>query len=235
MVINALICDDEIQYIDKISKCLNDFCYDHSITYKAEAFTNGLDAINSVNTYNIAFLDIEIDNISGLEIAKALKERNKNLIVFFITAYEKYIDDAMDLFAFRFIKKPLNRARLYKGLEKAVSLINEEEISIYLKDSKAIQNIKASDIMYIEIGDHKTMISTEDQIYNSSESLDYWETKLTNVCFCRPHKSFILNMKYIDKYQRNEVTLTNGNIIPIAYRKQKEFRKIFGDYLKRRK
>lgn len=235
MTINALICDDEQQYIDKILNCLNEFCYDHSLTYKADSFTDGHNALNSENTYNIAFLDIEINDVSGLDIAKKLKEKNKNIIVFFITAYEKYIDDAMDLFALRFIKKPINKARLYQGLEKAVSLINEDKISIFLKDSKTMQNVKASDIMYMEIGDHKTIIATVNKTYFSSENLDYWERKLMNICFCRPHKSFILNMEYIDKYQKNEVTLTNGKIIPISYRKQKEFRKIFTEYLRRRK
>ncbi len=235
MVINALICDDEKKYVDEIKMCLDDYCYDHSLTYTVDTFTDGLSAINSSNAYNIAFLDIEIGNVSGIEIAKALKDKNKNVIVFFITAYEKYIDDAMNLFALRFIKKPIDHKRLYNGIDKAVDLINEDEISFYLKDSKTIKNVKANEIMYIEIGDHKTMVFTENNSYDSSENLDFWERKLTNVCFSRPHKSFILNMEYIDTYQRNEVTLKNGKIIPIAYRKQKEFRKIFWDYLRRRK
>lgn len=108
MVINALICDDEQKYIEQIQKCLIDYCYDHSITYHIDTFANGMLAIHSPNAYNIAFLDIEIDNVSGLDIAKSLKEKNKNVVVFFITAYEKYIDDAMDLFALRFIKKPID-------------------------------------------------------------------------------------------------------------------------------
>lgn len=235
MIINALICDDEQKYINEINKCIDDYCYDHSITYKADTFIDGISAINSPNTYNIAFLDIEIGNVSGLEIAKSLKNKNKNVIVFFITAYEKYIDDAMNLFALRFIKKPIDSSRLYNGIDKAVDLINEDIISFYLKSSGALIKIKSNEIMYIEIGDHKTMVFTENNSYNSSENLDYWEHKLTNICFSRPHKSFILNMEFVDKYQRSEVTLRNGKIIPVAYRKQKEFRKVFWDYLKRRK
>ena len=219
MVINALICDDEQKYIEQIQKCLSDYCYDHSITYHIDTFANGMLAIHSPNAYNIAFLDIEIDNV----------------VVFFITAYEKYIDDAMDLFALRFIKKPIDNMRLYGGIDKAVELINEDEISFFLKFSDTAVKIRANEIMYIEIGDHKTIIFTENNNYESSENLDYWEHKLTNVCFSRPHKSFILNMEYVDKYKRNEVTLKNGKIIPIAYRNQKDFRKIFWDYLKRRK
>ncbi len=235
MVINALICDDEQKYIDEIKNCLDDYCYDHSITYKADTFTDGESAINSPNTYNIAFLDIEVGTVSGLDIAKSLKDKNKNVIVFFITAYEKYIDDAMDLFALRFIKKPIENMRLYSGLDKAVDLINENEISFFLKSSNTVIKVRANEIMYIEIGNHKTIVFTENNSYDSSENIDYWEHNLTNVCFGRPHKSFILNMEYVDKYKRSEVTLRNGKIIPVSYRNQKEFRKTFRDYLKRRK
>ena len=100
--------------------------------------------------------------------------------------------------------------RLYGGIDKAVELINEDEISFFLKFSGIAVKIRANEIMYIEIGDHKTIIFTENNNYESSENLDYWEHKLTNVCFSRPHKSFILNMEYVDKYKRNEVTLKNG-------------------------
>ena len=168
MVINALICDDEQKYIEQIQKCLSDYCYDHSITYHIDTFANGMLAIHSPNAYNIAFLDIEIDNVSGLDIAKSLKEKNKNVVVFFITAYEKYIDDAMDLFALRFIKKPIDNMRLYGGIDKAVELINEDEISFFLKFSDTAVKIRANEIMYIEIGDHKTIIFTENNNYESS-------------------------------------------------------------------
>jgi len=66
MTINALICDDEQEYIEQISRYLEDYCYDNSLSYKADIFNDGNEAINSPNTYNIAFLDIEIGMYQGL-------------------------------------------------------------------------------------------------------------------------------------------------------------------------
>lgn len=235
MLINAMICDDEKKYVDEVYKCLVDYCDDNNIVCNVDIFNDGLSAGESDKIYNIAFLDIEIGNISGLKLAKLLKERNKHIVIFFITAYEKYIDDAMDLFALRFIKKPIDHIRLYNGLEKAVQLINEDEISFYLKSSKQIQKIKAKDVIYVENADHKTFVVTENKTYNTAENMDYWESKLTNICFGRPHNSFIVNMEYIQNYQRKEIVLSDGKIVPIAYNKQKDFRKIFCEYLKRRK
>ncbi|MDO4364870.1 MAG: LytTR family DNA-binding domain-containing protein, partial [Clostridia bacterium] len=193
------------------------------------------DAAKSNKVYNIAFLDIEIGDVSGLKLAELLKEKNRQIIIFFITAYEKYIDDAMDLFALRFIKKPIDHIRLYNGLDKAIKLINEDEISFYLKSSNEFRKIKAKEIVYVEKSDHKTVVVTEKNTYNTSENTDFWEAELTNVCFARPHNSFIVNMEYIESYQRKEIILADGKIIPIAYNRQKEFRRTFCDYLKRRK
>ena len=135
MTINALICDDDNKCVDVILEYLLKYCEEKSITCFYDSFDNGQQALESTQTYNIAFLDIEIGDISGLEIAKRLKENNKNIIIFFITEYEKYIDDAMDLFALRFIKKPLDYQRFYTGLDKAIELINDETIEIFLKNS----------------------------------------------------------------------------------------------------
>ena len=107
MTINALICDDEHSCIKEIAQYLVKYCEEHNISYSYDSYDSGEEAMISNSTYNIAFLDVEIGSVTGLEIARKLKENNKNIIIFFITSYEKYIDDAMDLFALRFVKKVL--------------------------------------------------------------------------------------------------------------------------------
>ena len=235
MTINALICDDDNKCRDIILKYLLKYCDERNITCFYDSFDNGHQALESTQTYNIAFLDIEIGDISGLEIAKRLKENNKNIIIFFITEYEKYIDDAMDLFALRFIKKPLDYQRFCTGLDKAVELINDKTIEIFLKDADIVQKIKAKDIIYLETEGRKVKIVTTMGVFYSSELIDYWEKKLTHISFYRIHKSYILNLDYIDQYKRNEVKLTTGEIIGVSYRKQSAFRNYFYNYLKRRK
>ncbi len=235
MTINALICDDEKERCDIVLQYLLKYCDERNITCFYDSYSNGEDALSTDMSYNIAFLDIEIKNISGLDIAKHLKEKNKNVIIFFITEYEKYIDDAMDLFALRFIKKPLDYSRFYSGLDKAIELINEDDVEFYLKDTNKVLKIKSKDIMYVETLDHKTKVVTANGIYYSSELIDYWYKKLTHSSFYRVHKSYIVNLDYIDEYKRNEVKLTNGEIIGVSYRNQPTFRRYFFNYLKRRK
>ncbi len=235
MTINALICDDQRPCCETILQYLLKYCEERNFTCFHDTYTKGEDALSSEKSYNIAFLDIEINNVSGLDIAKRLKENNKNIIIFFITEYEKYIDDAMDLFALRFIKKPLEYSRFYNGLDKAIELINEDDVEFYLKDTNKVLKIKSKEIMYVETLDHKTKVVTTNAIYYSSELIEYWNKKLTHMSFYRVHKSYIINLDYVDEYKRNEVKLINGEIIGVSYRNQPNFRKYFFSYLKRRK
>lgn len=235
MILNALICDDEQHCCKEIEKYLLKYCDEHRIICDYDCFTSSEEIEKTNKKYNIAFLDIEIDNTTGLEIANKLKILNKNIIIFFITAYERYIDDAMNLYALRFLKKPLDYSRFYSGLDRAIELINEDVIEFFLNDSEKSIKINANEIIYAEIVNRQTKIVTENNIYYSKDTIDYWEKALTHTSFCRIHKSFIINLDYIKEYQRNEVKLTNGQIIPIAYRNQTQFRKIFYNYLKRRK
>lgn len=235
MTINALICDDQRPCCDTILQYLLKYCEERNFTCFYDTYTKGEDALSTEKSYNIAFLDIEINNVSGLDVAKHLKEKNKNVIIFFITEYEKYIDDAMDLFALRFIKKPLDYSRFYSGLDKAIELINEDDVEFYLKDTNKVLKIKSKDIMYVETLDHKTKVVTTNAIYYSSELIEYWNKKLTHISFYRVHKSYIINLDYVVEYKRNEVKLINGEIIGISYRNQPNFRKYFFSYLKRRK
>ncbi len=171
MIINALICDDDNKCGAIIREYLLKYCEERNFTCFYDLFDNGQKALESTKSYNIAFLDIEIDNISGLEIAKNLKENNKNIIIFFITEYEKYIDDAMDLFALRFIKKPLDYQRFCNGLDKAVELINDETIELFLKDANTVQKIKSKDIIYLETDNHKVKIVTTMVLINKLKKL----------------------------------------------------------------
>lgn len=229
---NILICDDEQKYIDDIQKHVSIFMDKHGYDENIDTFLSGEEAIESCknNSYDIAFLDIEIGNIKGTEIAKILKENNKHVIIFIITAYDKYLDEAMDLNVLRFLTKPINVKRLNSGLEKAIALIDNSIVDVYLKKDSEIIKVPANNIIYIEIVDRCTKIVTDKDVYMSSSSIKYWKEKLTASFFYQVHTSFIINMKFITKYSRELVELKYKYLIPIAYRKRSKFRNYFLNY-----
>ena len=124
-----LICDDEQTYLDILRIHVEEYMQHHHILYRMTAL---LDAsqLDEEEVFDLAFLDIQMPNIDGITLAKQLRQRNPKLALFFVTNFDEYQDDAMDLQAFRFFEKPFNIKRLYAGLDKAMEYIDGAYIDI---------------------------------------------------------------------------------------------------------
>ena len=99
------ICDDDSAYVKKIESVVRTTLAEKNIDARFDLISDSAQLHDSAETYDMAFLDIGMPPYNGLEIAARLKKRNRNIIIFFITSYDDYIDDAMDLRVFRYISK----------------------------------------------------------------------------------------------------------------------------------
>ena len=225
------VCDDDSVYAKEIEKIVQTTLLDRHIESKTDLYCDSRELYESNKEYDIAFLDIEMEPYNGLETAQKLKKDNEHIIIFFITSYDQYLDDAMDLNAFRYIKKPLNVKRLQLGIEKALKLVDDTKISFLLKDGKQSLVVSSSQIVYVEIVGHYTKVQLQDGSYISRNKMDFWCEKLIASFFYQVHKSYIVNLKCITNYTRDSITLSNEYRVPIAFRKQTAFRSYFLNYL----
>ena len=109
---NIVICDDEKYIVDKVFQIVDDYLYETGLDYDIYTYASGDEAIESGVSFDIAFLDIEMNGLDGLRTAKRLYRRNPNLIVLIITSFSDYIDDALELSVYRYIDKPIDKRRL---------------------------------------------------------------------------------------------------------------------------
>lgn len=229
-----LICDDDKIYADELDLYIKEFMEGHHISYEIDEFCNPRDVLKSNTSYNLAFLDIEMGEINGISLAKELKARNARTIIFFVTSYGEYLDDAWDLRAFRFFEKPINKERFKKSLEKALEFLDESYVDFFASVNNAQIKIPVNDVIYIERSNRKIKLVTVNNTYYPRESLDEWRAKLPNTFFQTVHNSYIVNLHFVTQYDYSHLTVEGGAVIPIASRKQTEFRKIWFEYLKRR-
>lgn len=102
---NIAICDDEQLYADEIKKYVECYFTRREVPHKIYVFTDGQAAARSEVKFDIAFLDIEIGSVSGLDVGKAMRKNNPNIVFIVVTAFSKYLDDALDLKVLRFSRK----------------------------------------------------------------------------------------------------------------------------------
>lgn len=240
---NIAICDDDKSFRNLLEKHLKNYFDERSISLNFFQFSCGEDLLDNDILFDLVFLDIEMGEINGIDTGKELKRKNPHNIIFVITSYEGYLDDAFKIQAFRFLSKPLNVVRLYKALDDATELINNDIIVFYDVKSASDVRIYTIDIIFIEIDKKKTKIVTTNGTYYSNQKISVWKNKLNGISFVCPHSSYIANLDYSIKHTRTLLVLAkkdlDGNIIEkyeinIAPKRQAEIKNKFFYVLERR-
>lgn len=211
-----LICDDEQQYLDILSAHVSEYMRNRYIDAAITATTSPRDVLQAGQSFDLAFLDIQMDSMDGISLAKVLRERNRKLALFFVTNYDEYQDDAMDLQAFRFFEKPFNVNRLYAGLDKAMEYIDGAYVDIFLSGDGGQQRVVVDDIFYVTRNARKVVLVTKDSNLFTNENYDALCEKLPPLFFYPVHKSYFVNLHYVQKYSYSELILTNSDRVPIA-------------------
>mgnify|MGYP003937257183 FL=1 len=157
---------------------------------------------------DLAFLDIELPDMKGIELAEKLRDIKPDMAIVFITAHQEYSLDAFKLYASDYILKPIDEERvkstfqrIYKMLEiskksNTSSYTEPSRISINLGDERIF--IKLNEIFYIERSGRHTIISCTNGKYKTRQTLQEMEKHLGKMFF-RSHKSFIINTDRIEK------------------------------------
>lgn len=229
-----LICDDEEMYLNTIRVHVEEYMMNHHVRYTITAVTDSSAILKEQSVFDLAFLDIQMPGVDGISLGKELRRRNPKLALFFVTNYDEYQDDAMDLHAFRFFEKPFNANRLYAGLDKAMEYIDGAYVDIFLSENGIQHRVVADDILYVTREGRRTSIVTTAKTYYVTERFDSLCEKLPQLFFYPVHKSFFVNLHYVQRYAYTELLLTNNVRIPIAPRKQAAFHKFWFEYLRRR-
>lgn len=220
------ICDDSKEYVDLLSKYINFYFSNQKLSFKIYTYDSGEALLNSKEKFDLVFLDIEMEFLNGIETAYMIKQQSNRTIIFIVTAYHKYLDDAMDLNVFRYIDKPINPNRVYSGLDKAINLMNNSEI-IFKTRTNGIINVLKSDIVYVEVIKKDVIVTTVNASYVVSEKMEFFKNNLCSSYFAIPHNSYIINFKHVTNYKRDVIQLMGKYNIPISQKKQPEIRSRF--------
>lgn len=228
------IIDDEKFSIDCVTKEIKRIPELQLIGYS----TNPLLALNEIQQGtkpDIIFLDIEMPELSGLDVAKLLPQATAVIIR---TAFSKHAHNAFELDAVDFLLKPYEFERFVKAVKKAKDYLQKKNHSTKIIDFDRIfinSNIKGkinqiifSEIIYIEALDHTLYIHTDKEVYVTRQNLKDIEEKLPSATFIRVHRAFIVNIDLLKSFDANGIAMSNGKVIPCVG----NYRQLFRDKIK---
>jgi two-component system LytT family response regulator len=194
---------------------------------------------------DIIFLDINLTDGTGFDFLDQSSHLNFKTI--FITAYEEYALKALKAGAVDYLLKPVDFEELQSALKKLKTLSVSEQkkqlntarnvwyhddSTLVLSLSDSFQVINLSELLYCESDKgYTTFYLADGRKYIASKPLKEYEERLTLMNFTRPHQSYMVSLKYIDKYDKSgTIYLKNGQKIPVSSRKKEDFISTFLKY-----
>lgn len=198
-ILRILICDNEKMICDAVCAMIHQFMIKENIEdIEIVTYLSGDALLEDKGDADIVFLDVKLGKgMDGISVGNELKERNPKTIIFLMTAFEEFNDDAFRMEAFRFIHKPFDEPRFYRNLKEALQLYYTPEGKICVEDGNDIWSVHVADIIFIESNGRGVMIHTKTGTKYSTKNIEQWDEIMEQKCFVRTHKSYIVNMNYI--------------------------------------
>ena len=225
------ICDDEAIFRKELKKHIDNYAKAKHLDIICDDFSNGHQLISSKNSYDVIFMDHQMDDITGLETAKKLRENNNNTDIIFLTSYPHIVFDTFSVNTFRFLVKPIDDEKLFEALDE-LRKSKEDEKYLIIKIDEVIKTIPTSDIIYVEASDKYCYIRTVDDNYLYKKTLSDLEKQLPEDSFFRCHRTYLVNMKHVISHTSNSVTFINNEKAVISKTRLSAFKKSFVDYIK---
>ncbi|NNJ28554.1 LytR/AlgR family response regulator transcription factor [Lacrimispora defluvii] len=164
------------------------------------------------------FIDLTESEQNGLETGLKIREMNQDSIIFFTSNSTKHAAEAFKMQADGYFLKPIRNNELIASLDKSLKNINFIYKKIQIRSEYMTMNIPLKDIIYIEVFNKTCIIYTKQKTITSSISLSELEERLKKEGFLRCHKSYLVNMLFIEEYNNFGFFLTNKQFIPISKR-----------------
>ena len=239
----AIIIEDEKRAQILLQNLLEKHFPNVSILAVGDDLPSGVKAIHK-HKPDFIFLDIEMPNFSGLEILDFFNENEVDFSIIFTTAYNHYAIEALKISAIDYLLKPLNKEDIKEALERyekknntynqdsfssLKSIVSDKKIDkIAVPEGNQLHFIKAENIIYIKADNSYSELYLENgnQMIVSRSIKNFEDGLKNNPCFCRIHKSYLINTNYVDKYDKSNggwVTLSNKKELPISSEKTEAF------------
>ncbi len=237
------ICDDDNNSINFLKNKIELQNNNDDIT----SFTNSGEMTPEImREFDLIFLDIEMPGIDGIGLASNLRARQEDIsiapfgslpLLIFVTGYKEHMGRAFSVHAFDYLLKPVLDEKFqtsYSRAKKFIESICNKNAILSIKNAGETYTIAMPDIKYVESLNRKNVIH-----FNNGNKLEYYGSmneleKDLDSSFFRIHKGYIVNMMYIQKYDRTSVTVKSDEVLMMSKYRYQDFATAYMNYLRRK-
>lgn len=217
-MLHIAICDDEEKEIAYLRHAIETWAEKEHILINIEAYTSAesfLFQYEECKDYQILLLDVEMSGMSGIDLAKKIRQKQDHVEIIFITSHFEFISEGYEVDALHYLVKPVKASKMEEVLLKAKGKTEAGEPAIVIHYEGEAVKLYEKEILYLESLSHYVTIYTKDREYKIKANISTFAQELSEN-FYQTHRSYLVSLKHIVRISRDCVTLDNGAQVPLA-------------------
>ncbi|BAK97553.1 putative two-component response regulator [Oscillibacter valericigenes Sjm18-20] len=234
-MIEIAVCDDEEIVLSELRNKIKSYMEHTNFLCQIFEFSNAERLLKSQELFDIVFLDIQMDGMTGMEAAKKLRQEGSESFFVFVTVLKEYVYDAFTVEASDYLLKPIENERFISTMNRILGYIGDREKNkLLIQKESWCKSIRFADILYCEAINRKIFVHTKQGVINYYFKIEELEKQL-GPCFFRCHRSYLVNLKYVCGYENGMAELENGESILVSRLRQQDFKKAVLCFMKERR
>lgn len=211
------IIDDEQSVREELEGYIERFSEEAGISMRTTLFSSGDSFFEQYKMiYDILIFDIDMPGTNGMDTARKIREIDKKVTIIFITNFAQYAINGYEVDAVDYIIKPIGyydfSMKFYRTVAKAAQ---KQENIIKITTTDGTRRLRVNTIVYVEILSHYLYFHTIKNVYKARGNMQEIDAELSKYNFVRIHRSYIINLRFVDKVLTKEVTLKE-QVLPVG-------------------
>lgn len=234
MIWKMAIVEDEPDAADRLTGMIERYRTENcpSDEYKISVFSGAYDFLAKKETYDVIFLDIQMEGMNGMQVAREIRKYDENVLILFVTNMAQYAVESYDVRAYDFILKPLTYGNFFMKFRRVLKALAHKENDCYVTLSSRFEQrrVSVNDIIYVEVSKHDLSFHTADGDMHMTGTMADWESRLAPYHFVRCNTYLLVNLGYVTRIYGDEVTV-GGKILRVSRSKKQQLMNEFAKYM----
>ncbi|TWH59420.1 LytTR family two component transcriptional regulator [Desulfitobacterium sp. LBE] len=236
-MLQIAVCDDNIDELSNMMQLINLYRSAKNFSCEYAVFPNGFElvaALEKGKRFDIYCLDIIMPGFMGIEVAKEIRRFDKTAPILFFTSSPEFALASYAVKAINYVLKPISKEKFFFTFDEVLEQIKtaKEEDAVIVKSTEGLQKIRITNLTFAEvIGRNVLYHLRSGKVIECTEAFSsVCDNLLKYGCFIKPHRSYLVNMQYVDTIENHQITLQTLSSVPIAQGKAREIKQQYLSY-----
>lgn len=236
-MLQIAVCDDNLDELSNMVQLINLYRASKNLNCEYAVFSNGFELVSALEKgkrFDIYCLDIIMPGFMGIDVAREIRGFDKTAPVLFFTSSPEFALESYSVKAINYVLKPISKEKLFFTFDELLEQIKakKDEDAVIVKSNEGIQKILISNLAFAEvIGRNVLYHLRSGKVIECTEAFSsVCDNLMKYGCFVKPHRSYLVNMQYVDTIENYQIILQTLSAVPIAQGRAKEMKEKYLAY-----